>query len=93
MEYTSEMLEQIESYAYGMMTVSETSSLLGFDESAFNDDVNTIGNPARKAFMRGAARIAYKIRGIIFESASAGSPYAIEECLKVIHAMSRNLSV
>lgn len=66
------------------MTPSEISFLLDIDETILVDDINSIGNPARRAFFKGMASTANDIRKCIRDLADAGSPFSIAECQRLI---------
>lgn len=93
MDYTEEILSKIEKLAKEMMTPSEISFLLGINEVALKDDINTIGHPARKAYMRGFATTAHELRRNIREAAIAGSPYSISEALKQLIDMMSEVTI
>lgn len=67
-----------------MMTPAEIASLLGLDESELIDDINTMGHPARRAFYHGVALTARELREDIRDTARAGSPFSVSECLHFI---------
>jgi hypothetical protein len=84
MDYSTDLLKEIEKEASEMMNPREISALLDIDELSLVDDINTIGNPARKAFFRGVATTVHEIRKDVRDTAMAGSPYAIDACQKQI---------
>lgn len=53
---------------------------MDFDEKEFRDDINTPGNPARRAFMKGYSETALRLRKQNLELVDAGSPAADEAC-------------
>ena len=62
MDYSTDLLKKIEEKAKEMMTPSEISFLLDIDETILVDDINSIGNPARRAFFKGMASTANDIK-------------------------------
>lgn len=66
------------------MMPAEIAALMGWDEMEFQDDVNTIGNPARAAYSKGMASTVRSLRAGIIDAANAGSPYSIAECQRLI---------
>ncbi|MBO5058015.1 MAG: hypothetical protein J6C05_08950 [Prevotella sp.] len=53
---------------------------MDFDETEFRNDLNTPGNPARKAFLKGYSATALKLRQQNLELVDTGSPAADEAC-------------
>lgn len=84
MVYLSDALNEIERMGKNLMMPSEISALMGWDEMEFQDDINTLGNPARVAYNKGLATTARDIRAGIIDAANAGSPYSIAECHRLI---------
>ena len=84
MDYSTDLVKKIEEKAKEMMTPSEISFLLDIDETILVDDINSIGNPARRAFFKGMASTANDIRKGIRDLADAGSPFSIAECQRLI---------
>jgi NADH/NAD ratio-sensing transcriptional regulator Rex len=93
MDYSIDLLKEIEKKAKEMMTPTEISFLLDIDETTLKDDINTIGHPARKAFFHGVATTAHEIRENIRDAAMAGSPYSIAECQKQILTMLSDVTI
>lgn len=93
MDYSTDLLKEIEKNAMGMMTPREISFLLDIDEIQFIDDINTRGNPARKAFFRGVTKTAMELRENIIDAAMAGSPFSISECQKQLMQMLAEITV
>ena len=54
MDYSNDLLSEIENHAREMMTPTEISALLGIDERQLCDDIATVGHPARTAYIRGS---------------------------------------
>lgn len=53
---------------------------MDIDEQEFAVDLNTLGHPARKAFLKGYATTALKLRKQNLDLVDAGSPAADEAC-------------
>lgn len=66
------------------MSPMEIAFLVGVNEVSLQDDILTVGHPARQAYYRGVASTAHELRGNIRDAAMAGSPYSIAECQKLI---------
>lgn len=73
-----------DSHAREMMTPPEISALLGIDERQLSDDINTVGNPARTAYLKGVSATALELRRTLHDTALAGSPYAVQECQRLL---------
>ncbi len=67
-----------------MMTPTEISALLGIDERELCDDIATVGNPARTAYVRGTSTTALGLRRTLHDTALAGSPSSIQECQRLL---------
>lgn len=91
MNYSNDFLDKLEEMATNMMTPSEASFLLGVDEVTLKDDINTIGHPARMAYMRGLSQTALDMRKDIRTAAMAGSPYSIAECQRLIISITTSI--
>lgn len=67
--------------------------MLDIDERELRDDVNTPDNPARRAFLKGYAVTALKLRKQNLELADAGSPAADEACRGYLKRMIRDIDL
>lgn len=76
MEYSNEKLNEIESLASKLLTPTQIGVLLDIEETEIRDDVNTVGHPARKAFMKGYIRTVLEMNQDVIDAAQAGSPFA-----------------
>ncbi len=76
-----------------MTPLPEISALLDIDEKELHDDVNTPGNPARRAFLKGYADTALKLRKQNLELVDAGSPAADEACRGYLRRMIRDIDL
>jgi hypothetical protein len=84
MDYSTDLLSEIEAHAKEMMTPPEISALLGIDERQLSDDINTVGHPARTAYLKGVSATALELRRTLHDTALAGSPYAVQECQRLL---------
>lgn len=84
MDYSTNLLSEIEKHAREMMTPTEIAALLGIEERTLCDDVSTVGHPARKAYIRGTSITALELRSNIHVTALAGSSYSIQECQRLL---------
>ena len=75
-----------------MTPPQEISALLGLDETVFRADINTPGNSARLAFMKGYAETALKLRKQNLDLVDAGSPAADEACRSYLRRVERELT-
>ena len=67
--------------------------MLDIDETELRTDLNTPGNPARRAFMRGYAETALRLRKQNLELVDAGSPAADEACRGYLRRMTREIDI
>lgn len=67
--------------------------MLDIDEMELRQDVNTPGSPARRAFMKGYAKTALKLRKQNLELVDAGSPAADEACQGYLRRMIRDIEI
>lgn len=93
MDYSQDLIKEIELMAAQMTPAVEIGVLLGIDETAFLDDINTPGSPARIAYLRGYATTARKLRRNNLELADAGSPAADEACRGYLSKMLYNINI
>jgi hypothetical protein len=66
---------------------------LDFDETEFKTDINTPGNPARRAFMKGYSETALRLRKQNLDLVDAGSPAADEACRSYMRRMIREIDI
>ncbi len=69
------------------------SALLDIEETELHDDVNTLGHPARHAFMKGYAETALRLRRQNLDLVDAGSPAADEACRGYLRRMIRDIDI
>ena len=62
------------------MTPSQVSFRLDIAEVQLLDDINTIGNPARRAYYRGLEETDCEVRTQLLDLMRVGSPSAIADC-------------
>ena len=93
MDYSSDLLSRIKDLSSQLTPPQEISALLDFDETEFKTDINTPGNPARHAFMKGYAETALRLRQLSLDMVDAGSPAADEACRGYLKRMIRELDI
>ena len=93
MDYSSDLLSRIKELAGFLTPLSEISALLELNETEFRDDINTPGNPARSAFLKGYADTALRLRKQNLELVDAGSPAADEACRGYMRRMIRDIDL
>lgn len=84
MDYSTELLTEIENHAREMMTPTEIAALLNIDERELCDDIATVGHAARNVYIRGISTTALELRRTLHDTALAGSPYSIAECQRLL---------
>lgn len=93
MDYSSDLLNRIQDLSSQLTPLPEISALLDIDETELRQDVNTPGSPARRAFMKGYAKTALKLRKQNLELVDAGSPAADEACQGYLRRMIRDIEI
>ena len=93
MDYSSDLLIKIQDLSSHLTPLPEISALLDIDERELRDDVNTPGHDARRAFMRGYAETALKLRKQNLDLVDAGSPAADEACRGYLRRMIRDIDI
>ena len=93
MDYSSDLLTRIQDLSSQLTPLPEISALLDIDERELRDDVNTPGHDARRAFMKGYAETALKLRKQNLELVDAGSPAADEACRGYLKRMIRDIDI
>lgn len=93
MDYSKELLNKIKDLSSQLTPPAEISALLDIDETELRTDLNTPGNPARRAFMRGYADTALRLRKQNLELVDAGSPAADEACKGYLRRMTREIDI
>lgn len=91
MDYSSDLLTKIQDLSSKLTPPREISALLDIDETEFKADINTPGNPARRAFMCGYSKTALRLRKQNLELVDAGSPAADEACRSYLRRVEREL--
>lgn len=66
---------------------------MDIDETEFKADINTLGNPARRAFMKGFSEKALELRKQNLDLVNAGSPAADEACRGYMRRMIRDIDI
>ncbi len=80
MDYTEDLLNQITGYARDLTPIEEMAALLDLSETELRQDVNTLGHPARKAFLSGYSKTALELRRMNIDMVKTGSPAADDAC-------------
>lgn len=93
MDYSDDLLSKIQDLSRDLTPPQEMAALLDLDESELRTDINTPGNPARRAFMKGYAETAHHLRRQNLELADAGSPAADEACRMYLKRMTRDIDL
>lgn len=93
MDYSNDLLTQIQDLSSQLTPPAEISALLDIDETELRADLNTLGNPARKAFMKGYALTALRLRKQNIDLVDAGSPAADEACRGYLRKMIRDIDL
>ena len=92
MEVTPELCNKIEEMASKLVPPSEMAALLDVNEDGLRLALNRHGSEVRKAFLRGMANTANKIRETNIDLANAGSPDAIRSCFSSMQHMLNDLT-
>lgn len=66
---------------------------MDIDETELCTDINTLGHPARKAFMKGYSATALRLRKQNLDLVNAGSPAADEACRVYLRRMTRDVEI
>lgn len=93
MDYSEDLLKKIKELSSLLTPPQEISALLDFDETEFKTDINTLDNPARRAFMKGYAETALRLRKQNIDLVDAGSPAADDACRGYLKRMMRDIDV
>jgi len=93
MDYSSDLLNKIQDLASQLTPPQEISALLDIDETELCADINTLGHPARKAFMKGYSETALRLRKQNIDLVNAGSPAADEACRVYLRRMTRDIEI
>ena len=80
--YPPEFLEKIKDLGKCLTPVPEIACSLDIPEDDLELVIQQVGNPIRKAYISGMAETNRELRRTAIESATAGSPAAMEQCLK-----------
>ncbi len=92
MEINEEICSKIEELAAKLVPPSQMAALLDLNEDGLKLALNRHSSAARKAFLRGMAGTANKIRETNIELAETGSPDAIHGCFTSMREMINDLS-
>ena len=93
MDYSNDLLSKIQDLSSQLTPPAEISALLDFDETEFKTDLDTPGNPARRAFLQGYSETALRLRKQNLDLADAGSPAADEACRGYLRRMIRDIDI
>ena len=91
MEINEEVCSKIEELASKLVPPSQMAALLDLNEDGLKLALNRHSHPARKAFLKGMANTANKIRATNIELAETGSPDAIHGCFNSMREMINEL--
>jgi hypothetical protein len=75
------------------MTPSQVSFRLDIDEVQLLDDINTIGNPARRAYYKGLDATDSEVRQQLLDLMRVGSPSAIADCQQRIERCLNEITI
>lgn len=84
MDYSTDLMNQIEECGKRLMTPNETALYLQIDEIALSDDISTKGKEVRKRYLHGVMTSVYNMREGMLATANAGSPYALTTCKELL---------
>lgn len=93
MDYSNDLLSKIKDLSSLLTPTTEISALLDIDELEFRTDINTPEHPARKAFLKGYASTAMRLRKQNLDLVDAGSPAADEACRGFLKKMVRDVDI
>ena len=93
MDYSNDLLSRIQDLSSQLTPPQEISALLDIDETELCTDINTTGHPARRAFMKGYAETALRLRKQNLDLTVAGSPAADEACRVYLRRMTRDIEL
>lgn len=75
------------------MTPSQVSFRLDIDEVQLLDDINTVGNPARRAYYKGLESTDSEVRQQLLDLMRVGSPSAIADCQQRIERCLNEITI
>lgn len=93
MDYSNDLLSKIQDLSSNLTPPQEIAALLDVDEKELRDDLDTPGNPARRAFMKGYSETALRLRKQNLALVDAGSPAADEACRGYLARMIRDIDI
>lgn len=85
MDYSDDLLKEIEKLGEDMMTPPEIGALLGIDEDIIVDDIHTKGTAVRKAYLKGYMRILQQTKQSVRDAAITGSPFALQKSIDYLN--------
>lgn len=84
MDYSTDLMNQIEECGKRLMTPNETALYLQLDENELSDEISTKGTEVRKRYLHGVMTSVYNMREEMLATANAGSPYALTACKELL---------
>lgn len=93
MDYSTDLLKEIYELSGDLTPPQEIAALLDLDETEFRADINTPGNEARKAFLKGLSETALRLRRQNLELVDTGSPAADDACRGYLKRMMREIDI
>lgn len=82
MQYSEEILEQVEKYASIYLPISDIALILDIPAEVLREDIADRGNPVSRAYLKGKAASKVKLRAQEMKLAMVGSPLALENARK-----------
>lgn len=80
--YTPEMLEQIEQYASIFLTITDMAAILDVPAEQLREDISDRSSDVARRYLRGKAASKVKIHHQEMQLAYVGSPLALENAQK-----------
>ena len=81
-DYTPEMLEQIEQYASIFLTITDMAAILDVPAEQLREDISDRSSEVARRYLRGKAASKVKIHHQEMQLAYVGSPLALENAQK-----------
>lgn len=84
MNYTDNVLQQIERMASLYLSVTDMATVLGVPAELLRTDINIKGSPAALAYNRGKVATKVELRKQEIMLAKVGSPVALDNCHRAL---------
>lgn len=78
MDFSDNIINQIQELAEALTPVSDIAALLDIDENKLREEINYVNSPVRRAYNKGKAKTALALRKQELELARVGSPLAVQ---------------